>query len=115
MNLWREQAVHEAGHAVAALHLDQDVLSVEIRHGGGGLTRTRSPRHSHRQAVRDFVAVSYGGIIASEQIGSKEGCHGDRANIRNKLASIDDPQEREMIEREARQLAEDRNKRRKPR
>jgi hypothetical protein len=106
MHLWREQAVHEAGHAVAAVHLDQDVLSVEIRHGGGGLTRTRAPRLSHRQSVLDFVTVAYAGIVASEQIGSREGCAGDRANIRNKLATIDDEHERADIDAQARQLAE---------
>jgi hypothetical protein len=68
INIWREQALHEAGHATAAAMLSQDILSVEIRHGGGGLTRTRAPRHSDRQAVRDFVVVAYGGIAASEAI-----------------------------------------------
>jgi hypothetical protein len=70
--------VHEAGHAVAALHLNQDVISVEIRHGGGGLTRTRAPRLPRREAVLNFCVVAYAGIAASEAIGSKEGCAGDR-------------------------------------
>jgi hypothetical protein len=106
ISIWREQALHEAGHVTAALALHQDVLSVEIRHGGGGLTRTRAPRYSDRQAVLDFVVVAFAGIVASEQIGSREGCAGDRANIRNKLATIAHPRERAAIEAEARRMAE---------
>jgi hypothetical protein len=82
-----------------------EITSIEINRRGGGLCRTRAPRLPLRESVLNYIAVSFGGIIASEQIESCEGCNRDRANINRALSTIS-TSERAAIEREARQMAE---------
>ena len=73
----------------------------------------RRRAHPHPRAAQaasrgraELLHRAYAGIAASAQIESQEGCGNDRANIRNKLAEIADPQERAAVEAEAKRMAE---------
>jgi hypothetical protein len=100
------KALHELGHAAVALAIGAQVCSVRIRDRGGSC-RTRDRRHPPREAALRDCMVLFGGIIASECAGSSHsGCSGDFADIRRALDTIEDPNERENIERRARLLAE---------
>ena len=85
------------------------VRSIEIINDrGGGLCKIMQLRQpeSQREAVLRACVVSFAGIVASERVGSREGCGTDFRNIERALDRIEDPHDRATISREAKRIAE---------
>jgi hypothetical protein len=108
MNLRRETCIHESGHAVGALCQKMFVRNIEVGANGRGMCtilELRQPEND-REAVLRACITSFAGVVASNRIGSREGCGTDFKNIERALDRIEDPWERAAISREARRTAE---------
>ena len=64
-----------------------------------------SLRVSAKQSC-ELASCRFAGIVASERVGSREGCGTDFRNIERALDRIEDPHDRATISREAKRIAE---------
>ena len=84
------------------------VRSIEVGDNSAGMcniTELRQPENEREAVVRARV-TSFAGVVASNRIGSREGCGTDFKNIERALDRIEDPWGRAAISGEARWTAE---------
>jgi Peptidase M50B-like len=89
-------ARHEAGHVVAARAVGGRVKSAQVYGNGGGLVRWTGIHGSEREQVVANIAFLRAGAYAA---GTREGCSGDDASVRQMLKYLP-PAERSAALRE---------------